>query len=687
MYKFPILTFIFILPAVSGSGVGNCQNFTENGAVLLAESFNSFSHNWKEIDVKGVETGGEYRVSDGQLKLNVATGAGWYGVYHEKSVSGHFYAEVEFDREVGCGLVLLKEKESKPDPDNFTSLWVDTNEAGKVVVEVRDRQNGVDSVFDASGKMAQRRYRAVLDNERSVPFTSTDKKIRIFRDGPAGFFHFYYAVKKEIRGEWAQGWMELAPGPDWGEGEQNFFVALCVDSAEPAAFDNLRVVQKPTEDQDDRQTGFAETRRDYNWSGFSGEALVITFGEEFAFRQSDKKFVFWTAMNYIPAWHLNNQLLFTYEFLETWGGDSPGCFEPMSDRLLRWSNVELVENNEVRKVVHWHYVMCNPDYKVPNDSVGTQLPEGDEYWTFYRDGTVLRHIEYRPKLDGTFRKVHELNELIAVAGSLSRPVDHTAEPALSVLNLQGAVQHYHPNKDYDGACNQWDQVILAGHFKTEPDAFNVFSCCADTPETFSYYPIKFELTWHSHRHTLAHWPVSMEPYQKADATGGTFMAQPMHTCLISGSVYEGIDWEDHFWRDENGRKYRQWTSLVGLNEPGDVEGLRDKTASWLYPGKVAMLGDSYRFEGIDYRRREFVFEKVTDKNRCEFSIVPEQKSRVLINPVFKIEHWSGGSVRVKLNGQELQRGKDFRLAYVSEGAIVWIKGRFEGETRWEIREH
>ncbi|MFC1783182.1 hypothetical protein ACFL02_06310 [Planctomycetota bacterium] len=663
---------------------------TENGQILIADSFDSTEDTWKEIYLAGAPQGGSHRISQGQLSIETTETKSVYGVYYPQKIAGHFYAEVEFNQDRGVGLALIQEKNGKPDPDNFTSIRINANAQGKVVVEVRDRQNGVDNVLDHSGKMQRQRYQTVLDNQRSVPFDHTNKKIRIFRDGPAGFFHFYYAVKKNIRDQEAQGWMELAPGPDWGTGEQNFYVALYVHTEgacpEQVSFDNLRVMQKPTQDQDDQQTGFKVIRRDYNWSGFSGEAVVITFDKEFGHHQKDKKFVFWSEMNYIPAWHLNNQLLFSYEFLETWGGDNPGCYEPMSDRLLRWSDVEIIEDNDVRKVVHWHYVLCTPDYKVPNDPVGAQLPEGDEYWTFYPDGTAVRYIEYRPKLDGSFRKVHELTEMIAVAGSSSYPRDHTAEPALTLLNLQGEINHYHPNKNFDDKCNQWDQVILTGHFKSEPDAFVAYSHAADTPDTFSNYPFKFEVTWHSHRHTLAHWPVSKEPFQKADATGGTFRAQPMHTCLISGSIYEGIDWNDHYQLDSNGRKYRQWAALVGLNPPGDYDSLRNQTAVWLYPGKITMLDSSSQFAKISYKQKELVFKITSESRLCRFQITPEPKSRGLIHPVFKINNWYRRPVRIKCNDKELTPETDYKWAYEGDAVVIWINGRFDGPTAWTIQE-
>lgn len=230
---------------------------------------------------------------------------------------------------------------------------------------------------------------------------------------------------------------------------QNYYVALIACSDGQAVFNSFKAAQKPKADQDNTKTGFKATRREYNWSGFFGDAVVVTFGDEFKYRDRDIKFVFWSETNYIPAWHLHNQLLFTYEFVETWGGGNPGCHEPMSDRLKRWSRVEIVEDNDVRKVVHWHYVLCNPDYKVPDNDKGTQLPEVDEYFTFYPDGSGTRYIVYTPKLDTDFREAHEVAELISISGSSSHSKEFFSSPALTLLNLDGDVQNAHPGPKFD----------------------------------------------------------------------------------------------------------------------------------------------------------------------------------------------------------------------------------------------
>ncbi len=67
----------------------------------------------------------------------------------------------------------------------------------------------------------------------------------------------------------------------------------------------------------------------------SGDATVISFNRNIArLLHKNRQFVFWSEANFVPAWHMNNELLYCYEFAETWSDLSKGCFEPMSDRLL-----------------------------------------------------------------------------------------------------------------------------------------------------------------------------------------------------------------------------------------------------------------------------------------------------------------------------------------------------------------
>jgi hypothetical protein len=465
-------------------------------------------------------------------------------------------------------------------------------EDGVVVVAVRDSQKGKKDVLDNTGEFRTERrrrrprqanddYKHVLNAEMySVRFTETTKKVRIFRDSGPGFFHFYYGVKKEIHDEEASGWMELTPSKDWASQGQKYYVALVVLGEGEAVFKGVKAEQKPTADQDDRETGFAIDHREFNWSGFFGHGLVVTFGDEFPYRDKDYKFAAWSETNYIPAWHMNNQLLYTYEFTETWGGGNPGCHEPMSDRLKRWTSVEIVEDNDVRKIFKWSYVLCNPDYKVPDDDKGEQLPEVEEYYTFYPDGSGTRNIIYIPKLDTEFRGPHELGELISCAGSQTHSKPFYEEPALTLLNLEGDVEQAHPGIkiDYGSRVDDWKQMIMAVHLKNMPDVFAVWSTDPAVPDTYSGYPIRYEIAWQSVNGYGSHWPVNKRPFTGDSGSGGTWEAEVSHSCLLSWGVRDGTDWQDHYKTREDGRKYREWVALIGRRK------------------KISRMGSTYRAE-------------------------------------------------------------------------------------------
>jgi hypothetical protein len=661
--------------------------------VLIEDDLSSAGGGWKEVYLEGTR-GGSYSVSGGKLKINLDE-EGRYGVYNTEPVSGHFLVEADFEEDENVGLALIQEKDRKPDVENYTMITVD-KEDGVVVVAVKDCQGGKKDVLDNTGEFRKERsrrrphqanddYRHALNAEMySVRFTETTKRVRIFRDSGPGFFHFYYGVGQKIHGEEASGWMELTPSKDWGREGHKYYVAMVALGKGEAVFKNIIAVQKPTVDQDDRQTGFNIDHREYNWSGFFGHALVVTFGDEFPYRDKDYKFVTWSEMNYIPAWHMNNQLLYTYEFVETWGGGNPGCHEPMSDRIKRWASVQIVEDNAVRKVFKWYYVLCNPDYKVPDDDKGEQLPEVEEYYTFYPDGSGTRNIMYIPKLDTDFRAPHELGELISCAGSQTHSKPFYDSPALTLMNLEGDVEQAHPGIkiDYGSHVDDWKQMIMAVHLKNMPDVFAVWSTDPAVPDTYSGYPIRYEIAWQSVNGTGSHWPVNKRPFTGDSGSGGTLEAEVSHSCLLSWGVRDGTDWQGHYKTREDGRKYREWVALIGLNEKGDLDGARDKAKSWLFPGQVKMLDENCRFVKNDVARKALVFEKTQEDMKCHFEIEP--KDSVMINPAIVVNDWGAWPfVKVQMGEMELSKGK-YKLALEGKDLLIWIPTEIRDKTKFMI---
>jgi hypothetical protein len=664
----------------------------DGNKLLVEETFDTASNHWQAVSLAGAT--GTWALVSGAMEMDLTATDARFGLCRDHMISGHFYVDVDFTNRGCAGLGLIQINNGEPDTDNFTGITVDTNAAGQWVIRVRDRQAGADDVLDntgafTAGEQAQR-YTHVLTNRYSAPFAQPAGKLRILRDHRSGFFHFYYAVRKQIRGAWAEGWMELAPSRCWGSATQAYQAVLLQETESAgtafARFDNLVIRRKQLNDQRDTRTGFQLREREYNWSGYHGNALVITFDDAFDYRDRDCKFVFCSQFNYVPSWQLSDQLHYSYEFCETWGGGNTGCHEPMSDRMLRWSEVEVIENNDVRKVVHWHYVLCNPDYKVPDDDQGTQLPEGDEYWTFYPDGSAVRHICYTPKLDTSFREWNEVAELMVIADSTSDPDDHTDSPALTIMNLEGTwSKSFFPpvTTSYHDQAHEYNQFIIMAHFTNLMDAFTAFSHAEDISDTWSGYKLTTDIAWHKPDYIMSHWPIGHEPYATDNLTLGTWTSEVSHASLMGISAYYGYaEWTNNYKVDSRGRKYRDWTALVGLHGAGDPAGIREKTRSWLYPGTVTILGSNSVFDAIDYQRKSLVFTRTGTVSRCRFQLDPTTTGANVLQPAFELQQWNATGIHVRTDGAWLTPVLDYRYHTDGTNMLLWIDHTYDTATEF-----
>ena len=693
--QFFLLLFILFLPFISNYTFGQYRGSSvEKGQVIINDS-TFVPGNYKECFLKGISGGSGSFLPEG-LKMSMSDPGNAFGYIAKSTVTGHFYAEAKFDSDKGFGLALIKENKGSPDFNNWTSLCV-TTENGLVWVSVVDRQKGDDNVFDYRHQAPADKYRyALTEDNYSVNVTGTNRKIRIFHDDLSNTWHFYYNIKKLIKGVYKEGWLEMKPSPDWNPVGSKFYVCPYVINAGSgsgpvsAVCSHLRVINKPMEDQDDNLTGFKVIRREMTWAGFSGEAAVITFGDHFPYNNPKPKFAFWSEANYVPGWYMHNQLQTMYEFVEQ--GLSPtGCEEPMSDRLLRHSNVEIIEDNAVRKTIHWHYVDNNPEYKTVEENIGTQMPEIDEYYTFYPDGVGIRKINFRPKTDGTEYGWYELSEMHVTAGSKTIPAEHLGSPALSLANLQGDVHNFFPtetpvNKE---TYKKWDQIMSIIHCKGAPDPFIVFSHSPDIPETYSHHKITVSQypKWQNPDVQLTHFPVNKEKYDNKDASNatwpGTMVSRTSLACL---AIREENDlWNDYFKIDNTGRKYREWFALVGLAPNGQISQVKYLTESWLYPGTIKMLGRNCTFEKNDVSLRQLIFNRKSG-NACKFIIDPVLNGTNIVNPVFFIKNWDSGLCNVILNGKKLMPGKNFEYALISSDILVWIKTQSGTALKFEINQ-
>ncbi len=630
---------------------------------------------------------GEYTEKDGTLNVKVSTANSTYGVCLPKLAKGHFIAELAADKSVNYGIAIVREKDGKPDYSNYTSVSV-CLEGGLPVVRVLDRQSGKDNVLDNTGKItgdSERtfRYAVQLDgNYFSVPYTAATGKIRIIRNDLSGFFHFYVGVGKELNGEFHENWLELAQSKDWSGKGQNFFVCPIVRTGSGGAaevgFSGIRFEEFDPRDVSDTSTGFAVGERNYTWAGFPGRATVVTFDpKQCPAASGDRKFVFWSETNYVPAWHMNNDLLYCYEFAETWSDLAPGCFEPMSDRLLAYTTVDVIEDNNVRKVVKYHYALVNPDYNAPYP--GGVFPEVDEYYTFYPDGTGVRRIEYIQKAagEGGYR-YHELSEPMVISGSSSVPSDHVKNPAFVITNLSGGKYSLYPDRSQFGQVNDnvknWTEQIYTTRLNNAPDAFCVFSYSPGRPEV-SPLGIENDLTWHNTTYQMSHWPVDKQPYLYArsgdyDKSMATWPSQVSHSSLIGVEAKGNTAWDEAYQLKPNGDKFRVYLMLLGINQPDATEDLNAAVRSWLCHGTFSGLQSlSYDTAVTGYSKREIVLQR-SGPGKTEFTYNP---GGMIKNPVFRIDGW-GQAVpsAIKENGNTLVAGNDYACDVTDGSLVVWL---------------
>jgi len=635
--------------------------------------------------------GGQLEMTDEGLTLSFRN-KGIYGLYNVREFGGNFDAQVDlgFAEGAGSGIMLIKEKDGKPDPDNYVGLKKSIGGGSKEMVEVFAIKDGEDLIEEFLHWHP--RFEYVLDSDS---FGYEAKALRIAKDAKANCLHFYYKYEREIDGEVCDGWMEFSTLPDWGQ--DSFFLYLYVESnvkvLSRGLFSSALVKQTLTDDLSDSGTGFNAVRREYTFSGFTGDAVVVTFDSEFPFYETSR-FVFWSEANYIPWWHIDDKCAVSYEFCETWDGGTEGCCEPMSDRLLRWSKVDIVEANKVRVIVHWRYVLADPEYRWWGMSPD-EKPYADECFCFYPDGTGVRKLTYTPSLNSDYDiNWNEISELIVIARGGVKPSEFLSQTAISMLNLQGErldflwdLSQEEPPVKMPPETKQWPEAICRVNLLDRPAVFEVFAQGEKTHDKTFPYPYEtwwgnygadwaFEMRgWYEFKDdfwTFSHWPVSMIPYDEPDKTPGKYIREVSHTSLLPVPGAPEVDGPT------------TWAMLVGLSHPGNDQELRDKTFSWLYPGDIKMLNDSSKFVENDYYQRALVFDNVKGNQKCHFTIDPAAQSSVVVNPVFLVTNWGNHSVSLKQDGKLLEVGNDYRYEIIDNNVLIWVKTSFKASTTFVI---
>jgi len=414
------------------------------------------------------------------------------------------------------------------------------------------------------------------------------------------------------------------------------------------------------------------------FSGVSGPGVVVDFGKSW-------RLVFWSKAQYVPCWDLGREVWFTPEWFETGSAEDNHCYEPIMDKQLKYSSVEILESGEARSKVHWHYALCNINYEVFNGNT-----TADEYYTVYPDGVAVRKLVGWPgdlSDYGGNPTIWEVGEWILINGKGTTPEQNLEkESAFTFQNLEGdKIEIKWPmTSPFGPLCRDhpevadWDAYIGRINLKGRPDPFVV------VPRNRALFPYKPCAGCHrdhpqfnvfSGVSTYKHWPV----YEGEDFVGFTDAGSDVgmvatHTSICCfGYSYTPFD-----------RPPRPsiWLYLTGATEESSKY-LAEVALSWLNPAIVHTETRVTRgvtpYQGFKFSERAYAF-KALGREKVSFSMRPHVK---VVNPVFRVDDWKSDSVEVRLDN-DLLGARYYRWQLTRGDLILWLDKEIEKETEVEI---
>ncbi len=398
---------------------------------------------------------------------------------------------------------------------------------------------------------------------------------------------------------------------------------------------------------------------DAPWAINENADIVVQFDE------TDCKFVFWHGTSYIPCWVTENNIWFNNGFNEGW--NDHGSCEPMSDNKAKYSSVKIVESNDARVVVQWRYALV--------DVLGTFAFEdpitgwGDwtnETFTIYPDMVGVREDML---LSNAPNAAHEWQESMMVLAPGERPSDVLNFEALSLANIKGESKTYSWEHETPPHFPPYPEepVVQVVNTKSKYRPFSALRPQDDPGIDIYSGEIRREVDvfpWWNH------WPVAPRP---TDGRYAMFEDRAAHAS-VSHWLWEPFKVTD-----------RSMTKLM-LNGMTDkpVEEMIPAVKAWSNPAEIILSAEGHR---ASYTPEEKAYTIILSEevSSLDFSLIGTEDSPI-VNPAFVIENWGNAGLELTVNGEKIERGKDFRYglreSLDNRDLIVWY--RMEAEERMEF---
>ena len=395
------------------------------------------------------------------------------------------------------------------------------------------------------------------------------------------------------------------------------------------------------------------------WHTDKGSDVVVRFD------QFPCEFVFWKGANYQAHLVTEKGFWFNNGFNEGW--NEHGSCEPMSDKQARYAHVKVLEQNDARIVVQWRYALINNwfEFAFFDPTTGRGDWTNETYY-IYPDMVAVREDVL---MSNAPRAEHEWQESMVVPGPGQAPINLLEFEALTLGNDKGEFHTYSwehetpphfpplPKKPNIQWVNMRSKYKPFSILRPEDDpSIDVYS--GEIRREISVFP------WWNH------WPVAQKP---TDGRFAMIADRPSHSSL------------SHWFWGEYAMSDRSMTKLM-------LTGMTDKTAEELLPlakswyNAPEINGPENLEANYDPSQRAYVLAVEGDSRNIEFRIAATQKSPA-VNPAFVIRNWGAYDVALTVNGEEISRGKNFRVGTIhtldSSDLVVWIQ--YESTESFQIR--
>lgn len=386
------------------------------------------------------------------------------------------------------------------------------------------------------------------------------------------------------------------------------------------------------------------------------------------------RFVFWRGASYIPFWAGRHNTGFTYEWAESSPPEEGGyvdCVEPLMDKELRYSRVEIVESTAARVHVRWTYQSCDFNYKVWGDAM-------QEDFYFYPDGFGTRVLTLKSTPGIEF----EVSELIVLSAAEAYPLDVLPENLVDFIFLDGEKRELKfPQRERaatDFANHNSLPVIYRVRIHKDEKLTPIYYSPWDQSLPYRIYlPFEHQGEFVTMAYWGSHWPLSrgQNTGHRGRVNDGIHVA-PAHNSIMTWGSYlrpEPLKDEPFFGTDALGKKrqlqLQVFTWLIGMTDANDAQLLdRAKSYSTAPPLKI----EGAKSVVWNPLNRSFTI----DANQVRLELIP---NGVCVNPAFDLGQRPGSLTSVQLGGEEVSREN-----YAWDGKLLWLEAKLTRPSKLRI---